>query len=788
MISALDKKLVRDLWGMKGQALAITLVIACGIATFVMSLTNLDSLEHTRAEYYDRYGFAELFAHVKRAPLSLAHRISEIPGIKQSQTRIVVDVTLDVEKLNEPAVGRLISVPEHGDPILNRLFLRSGRWIHPGRRGEVLANEAFMQAHGYKPGVKIKAVLNGSKEELTVVGVVLSPEYIFSVRPGDILPDDKRFGIFWMGERQLAAAFDMEGAFNDITMTMMPGTNEDEVIRQVDYVLAPYGGAGSYGRSEQISHRLLSDDLDQLKGTGFIAPIVFLGVAAFLLNVVLGRLVSTQREQIAALKAFGYTHWEVGFHYLKLVLLVIVLGVGVGTLLGRELGKGLAEMYTVFYKFPSLEYRFNFRVVFLALFLSCLAGVLGTLGSVRSAVNLPPAEAMRPEPPASYQKTILERLGFQAFFSVPMRMIIRNLERRPLRAMISILGIALAVSILVMGFFSEDAMNYMMTFQFSEAQRQDVSVSFVEPTTARAIHELEHAPGVLSCEPYRAVSARLRFGHRSRRSGILGLTSKQQLNRVLNEDHRVIPLPEEGLVLSKKLAELLQVNPGDELTVEVLEGERPTRKILVSAIVSDYAGTNAYAHLDAVRRLLREGHSYTGAYLQVDSRYTEKLYRQLKNTPRIAGVGVQSVAIQSFKDVVAESMNKVRSFNIIFAIIIAAGVVYNTARISLSERSRELATLRVMGFTRGEISSILLGELAVLTLVAVPLGLGLGYLFAWLVTWAVETDLFRFPLVIYPRTYGIAASVVLGASIISGLIVRRKLDHLDLVSVLKSKE
>lgn len=240
--------------------------------------------------------------------------------------------------------------------------------------------------------------------------------------------------------------------------------------------------------------------------------------------------------------------------------------------------------------------------------------------------------------------------------------------------------------------------------------------------------------------------------------------------------------------MSEKLAELLGVKVNDMVTVEVLEGERPVREVPVTSLVADYAGTNAYMNIQALQRLLREGHSYSGAYLSVDSKHLKDLYSTLKNTPRVAGVNIQTAAVESFNETVAENLMRMRTFNVLFATIIAFGVVYNTARISLAERSRELATLRVMGFTRGEISAILLGELGALTLVAIPVGLFLGYAMAYLSVQALATELFRIPMVINPSTYGIATTVIVIATVLSGLVVRRKLDHLDLVSVLKSRE
>lgn len=785
---AIDRKLVRDMLAMKSQSLAISLVIACGVATFVMSLSTLRSLQVSQTVYYQRYRFADVFASLKRAPNTLSARIAEIPGVARVQTRIVVDVTLDVEGLTEPAVGRLISLPEAGRPAMNQLHLRAGRYIEPERRGEVLASEAFAEAHGFQPGDSVLAVINGRREKLTIAGIVLSPEYVFQIKGGTALPDNKRFGVFWMSERELGPAYDMDGAFNNVTLRLMRNAPEQEVIARLDQLTEPYGAVGAYGRDEQLSARYLSDEIKGLRGMGMIAPAIFLSVAAFLLNIVLSRLISTQREQIAALKAFGYSRGQVGLHYLKLVLAITLLGVFIGTVSGAWLGRGMTGMYAEFYRFPVVYFEFDTAIVVIATAISVAAALLGTLHSVRSAIILPPAEAMRPEPPAQYRPTLVERVGLQRLFSQTARMVLRQLERRPLKAAMSILGISLAVAVLVLGNFMVDALDYLIEFQFFTAQRHDVSLTFVEPTTSQARYELQHLPGVLSSETFRSVPCRLRFKHLHERVGIMGLEPDRQLFRLMDTEERDVPLPPDGLLLSQKLADLLQADVGDVIAVEVLEGERPTVRAPIAGLMTDYSGTNAYMNASALHQLLQEGRSISGSFLSVDSRYLDDLYAELKVTPQVSDVSVKEAALESFRSTVAENQLRMQTFNIIFACIIAFGVVYNTARISLSERSRELATLRVIGFTRAEISGILLGELAVLTLAAIPVGMAIGYGFAALTVWAFESELYRIPLVVSRATYAFAAAVTMIASLISGLVVRRRLDHLDLVSVLKSKE
>ncbi|MBL9214978.1 MAG: FtsX-like permease family protein [Opitutaceae bacterium] len=787
-MTALQTKLIRDLAYLRTQAVAIALVIGCGVATFVMSVSVLRSLERTRDRYYDDFRFAQLFVQVKRAPRGLAERLAEIPGVAAVQTRVVAELSLDLDDMAEAAVGRMVSIPDFGEPALNRLHLRRGRMPDPERRGEVLVNEAFALAHRLEPGDRLRALLNGRREELTVVGVALSPEYIYQIRAGDLFPDDRRFGVFWMRERPLAAAFDLTEAFNDASFALMHGAVEPEVIRRIDDLLAPYGGLGAVGRADQVSHRYVSDELAQLRAMASVPPAIFLLVAAFVLNVVLNRVIATQREQIAALKAFGYTPAELGWHFGQLALLIVLAGVAIGAAVGGWLGGGLAEMYGRFFRFARMDYRLDPAVVLLAGGFSVLAGAFGVTAALWRVMRLPAAEAMRPEAPARYRVTWLERTGLLRRLSQVMRMAVRQIERHPLRAALSTLGVALGVAVMILGSFTRDVVNYIIDFQFGAVQHYDYTITLYEPAAPDALPALARLPGVLRAEPYRAVPVRLAHGRRTHRAGLLGLAEDRELLQLRDTAERVVAVPADGLLLSEALARLLDVRRGDVLQVQVLEGSRPVRSLAVTDTLRDFSGLSAYMDLAALNRFMREGRLLSGAFLRIDPAAEARLHARLKATPRVAGASSQHAALRGFQDTLSENLLRMRLFNVAFAGIIAFGVVYNAARITLSERARELATLRVIGLTRAEVSGTLLGEVALLTLAALPLGLGLGRLLAGLAVKALETETQRFPLVVASSTYAAAAVTVLAAALVSGLVVRRRIDGLDLVAVLKSRD
>lgn len=788
-MSPLDRKLVRDLWHLRGQMVAITLVVTCGIALFVTLRSMHSYLLTTQAGYYEDYRFADLFASFRQAPLDLLPRIGRLPGVAAAEPRIVRDVLLDVPGLAEPATGRLVSIPADRQPRLNALHLRRGRWISPGRRDEVLASEAFARANGLDVGDSVGAVINGRWQRLRITGLALSPEYIYEIRGGgEIFPDNRRFGVIWMGRAALAAAFDMEGGCNDLVLALAPGAREREVIDRLDRLLARYGGLGAYGREDQISHRFVSDEITETQVTSVAIPAIFLGVTAFLLHIVLSRLVATQRDQVAVLKAFGYPDAAVGFHFLKLALAPVLAGALLGSGLGLWFAAGLARVYARFYQFPVVHFEPRPGIVLMAVLIGGGAALAGALGAVRRAVRLPPAEAMRPEAPARFKPGPLERLGAQRLLSPAARIVVRNLERWPLRSALSALGIAMAVAILLMGRFTFDAVDHMKDLQFQLVQREDVTVAFETLRPASAAYELARLPGVLKVEPFRSVPVRLRHGYREKRVAVLGMDLGGELHRIVDRDLGVHTLPAGGMLITSRLGRILGVRPGDRVTVEVLEGKRPVRQVPVAGFVDELIGLSVYMDVRDVHRLMGEGGAISGAWLRVDPRVAPALYTRLKRLPAVAGVGVRDAALQGFEKTVAESFRLSILVVIGFACVIAAGIVYNGARIALSERGRELASLRILGFSLREVTAMLFGEQAVLTLLAIPLGFALGFGFCALLAFRFESDLFRLPLVVRGTTFLFAFVVVIAAALLSGLAVRRRLGRLDLVEVLKTRE
>jgi putative ABC transport system permease protein len=802
VVRALDKKLLRDMVRLWAQALAIALVMASGVTTLILAVGAYRSLEETRSAYYERYRFAEVFASTKRAPEFVERQILEISGVATAETRISEFALLDIEGMEQPATGRALSLPDYRDATLNRIFLREGRLPEIGRVDEVTINEAFAKAQGFKLGSRFHAILNGYKRPLTVVGIALSPEFIYAVGPGDLIPDDRRFGILWMSEKALAAIFDLDGAFNSVSLKLLRGANSAEVIQQLDDILERYGGTGAVSRKDQPSHAFIDAELKQLKSMAQVIPPIFLLVSAFLINITLTRLIALEREQIGLLKALGYWRTSIAVHYMKLIICIAAVGIFIGFFAGTWLGQGLTRLYADFFHFPFLIFQRGIDIYVIAAGISITTALAGGMRSIYTALTLPPAVAMSPPLPTHYTHLGIEKLQLVKQFSQLTIMAIRHIIRWPVRSGLTVLGISMSGALLITALFSLDSIEFMIDTIYFQADRQDATLNFTQERPVKVLQEVEHLPGVLAVEPYRSVAVRLRHGHYHRKLAIVGRAPNADLSRVLDKDNHPVELPQSGLLLSKRVAKLLHVSRGDMVDIEILDDSRgqgsldatsigtrrSTRRLPVAGVIQSFLGLAVYMDLNALNEMLDEAPVVSGVHMAIDDSQTKSLFKAIKGLPAVSSIALQGASLAKFRETLAKNLTIMTSVYVVLSIIIAFGVVYNSARIQLSERAREFASLRVLGFTKGEVSHVLLLELAMLVLTAIPLAWFIGYGFAWATVQGFESDLYSLPFIIKSDTYAISAFVVLAAATVSALLVRRRIDQLDMIKALKTRE
>lgn len=787
-MTVLDTKLLRDLRRLWAQSLAIALVVAGGISTVVLAVGSMRSLEETRIAYYERYAFADVFAAVRRAPKALLDQIAEIPGVAAVEGRITKLALVDIPQFREPATGQFISLSEMGQPNLNRLYMRMGRMPRPESVDEVVVSEGFAKAHAFTPGSKFAAILNGRKRDLVIVGTALSPEFVYAIGPGDRMPDERRFAIVWMSEVALARAYDLDGAFSSVSLKLLRHTSERDVIKRLDALLDRYGGQAAYGRKDQTSHAYLDHGLDMLRNMSRTLPPIFLLVAAFLINVTLSRIVALEREQIGLLKALGYRNAAVAWHYIKFVIVIVAIGVVIGSAAGTWLGTYVTGMYGDFYRFPFLVFVQSPDVYLAAAALSLGAAIVGASRALRDVVRLPPATAMQPPAPPHFRRLLPATFAVHNVLSQSVVMMVRNITGHPIRAIFTIAGMSLATGILIASLFLNGTMEALIDVTYFMSDRQDATVSFVERRPLNVVKQIARLPGVLAAEPYRVVPARIRNGTIERRAMISGRPNDADLSRIIDTDLNPVVLPENGLAISSWLARILGTKVGDFVEIDLLEGPRRTVSLPVTALVEDYFGIQGMMDSEALARLMREASAVNSVSVSLDANARDQFYDAIKRLPAVSGMALQGVSLASFRDALAVLVTTMANIYTGLAAVIAFGVVYNSARISLSERARELASLRVLGFTNREVLRILLLELALLTLLAQPAGWAAGYALAWTLQKKMAGELMRAPLVVEQSTYVFASAMVIAAALFSALVVRERVNRLDLVEVLKTRE
>ncbi len=781
-MKALNRKAFRDLWHMRGQAFAITIVIAMGVAVLVMSQATLLSLQKTQTQLYTTQNFSDVWVNVKRAPLSMLTRIAEISGVAEVEGRLTTGAKLTVRDYDEPVKALIQSLPEQQ----NTLFINKGHL--PEAADEIVLSKAFSDAHQLQLGERIHMIIHGRAQWFTVSGIVASAEYLYQVKPGTLFPDFKRYAIIWMQKDALAAALDMDGAFNQAVLRLTQQANEREVIATLDRLLTRYGTTGAFGRDEQVSHTVIEGEFKELKTMATFFPAIFLAVAAFLLNIVFKRLIGMQRDQVAIIKAFGYSTLQVALHYALIVTLITILGIALGIVGGIGLGQGLAGLYQGSFNFPYLYFTLDWQVICIGAAVSLVAALGGTARAVYSAAGEPVAEAMRPPAPQHFRQTFLERIGLSRYLSPSTRMIWRQLERHPVKAMLTIIAIAFASAIVMMTQFQKASIEHMAAVEFRLANRHDISTTFIEARPLSALNELHSIDGVEQVEGIRSLPVRIHNKNYRKLINLEGIPQDAQLHRLINTKLQPVSLPDYGLVLDEKLAEKLDVQVGESVWVDVLEGQQKRLYLPVVQRVPSYTGLAAYMSLSKLNNLLGDGELINNARLTVTSGKESSILHTLDEMPQIVGSEERRTGLAAMNKMIDKNLTIFTRFVLIMGVIVNFGILYNTVRMNLSEHSRELASLRVLGLHKGEIAYILYGELTILVLISIPLGLLLGYALSAALVHSFQNDLYRIPLIIYPSSYPYTALVTIASAFFSALVVYPRIHTLDLIEVLKTRE
>jgi len=808
-VKALDRKVLRELRSSWGLLTAITSIIAVGIAVYVAMGSAHRNLTEARRLYYAQCRMADFSVEVKKVPLAELAPLAELPGVVEIRPRIQFNVVVDLEGAIErragpglwqarertarPLNGMVLSLPDRREPVLSDVVLRRGSYFTDRRENEVVVNEAFAEAHGLNPGDWIHLVLNNRKQEVFVVGTAISSEFVYMLGPGSILPDPEHYGVFYLKRTYAEDAFDFDGAANQVLGRLSPAAMKrpQQVLRRAEDLLAPYGVFSTTPRSEQPSHKFLSQEMEGLESVAVFMPAVFLAVAALVLNVLLSRLAEQQRTVVGTLKALGYSDRQVFVHFLKFGLSVGV----VGALLGWLLGYGLAELmtwqYTWFFEFPDLRNHVYPGLYLFGLTISVLCAAVGSLRGTYHVLKLEPAQAMRPKPPKQGGAVLLERLTWLwRRLSSGWRMVFRGMVRNRVRTIAGVFAAAMGASIMVSGFMMTEATYYLVDFQFRWVYRSDYDLTFKDQRSEAALDEVGRLPGVDRAEPLLYLPCTFRHAHRRHKGSITGVVPEPSMTVPRDRRARRIRIPSSGVAVSGKLAEMLDVSVGDVLHVTPIEGLRRPHRIRVVEITDSYLGTSVYADIRWLSRLVGEELAVSAVQIQADPRPEARaaLYEEIRRLPSLEGIASRQEMIDNLNETIIQNLWISIGIIVLFAGVVLFGSILNASLVSLAERQREVATLRALGYGPWQVGSLLLRESLIVTLLGAVAGMPLGYLMTVGMAEMYESEMFRFPVVSSPGTYLYTLLMAVTFAGLAHLLVQREIAKMDWLEGLKAKE
>lgn len=792
-MSVLDRKLLRELYSSKWLLLAITSIIAVGVACLVAMGSAYNNLNEAKRRYYLQCRMADFSIELKKVPVAALEPVARLPGVTEIRPRIQFYATVDLPEVEAPLNGLVLSLPDRRRPIINDIVLRKGGYFTPTRENEVIVNDAFARQHQLRPGQWIHLVLNNRRQELFIVGTAISSEFVYLLGPGALMPDPEHFGVFYLKHTYAEDVFDFDGAANQVVGKLTPEVRDRPrvLLRKAEDMLSSYGVFSSTPLADQPSNKYLSQEIQGLRSFGVVMPIMFLAVAAMVLNVLLTRLAEQQRTVVGTLKALGYSDRQVFAHFLKFGVTVGLAGGALGCVLGYVLAELMTIQYRWFFEFPELNNYFYAGLQFSGLTISCLFAILGSLHGTRAVLKLAPAEAMRPRPPKQGGAVLLERVGWLwSRLGSGWRMVLRGVIRNRVRTAAGIFAAAMGASILVSVFMMVEATNYLIDFQFRWIVRSDIDLSLKDEHGRDALREAARLPGVRRAEPMLNVGCTFYNGPYRKKGGIVGLAPGARLTVPRDLEGRPIRIPSAGLAMSRKLAEVLRLKRGDSVRFRPVKGLRRMHRAPVAEISDSYMGTAVYADIHYLSRLVGEELALTGVQLAVDRdpRHTAALYRELKQMPVLQAVNSRGDMIRSLEETIIQNMWVFIGLFVIFAGIVFFGSILNSSLVSLAERAREVATLRVLGYGPWQIGSLLLRESMIVTLVGSVLGMPLGYGLTVLIAMAYESEMFRFPVVSSPGTYLWTLVLAVLFTLLAHLAVQRAIHRMDWLEALQAKE
>lgn len=787
----LFKKMLRDLKENKGAYIACISIIVIGLMIYSAYSMVLNNLLSSQQDFYTDYNFADGFADVKEMPYSQINELKSIEGINDLQGRLVKDVRVLFPNRDDNVYLRLVSIDTTQDKLINGIELIQGTELDENHMSIWLDN-MFFEANELNLNEEIDIIVEGKKKSLRIVGMGRNPEFIYAMRTAtDIFPTPGTFGIAYMPYNIMKNLFSDNETVNNIIFTLKPNAEYKSIEELLKPELKPYGLKAIYPRKDQVSHLLLTEEINGVKAAANTLPIIFLMIAAMILYIMLKRMIERQRGQIGILKAFGYSKKEIMYHYLSYAFVIGLVGGILGGLLGTALSYPYTAMYQMYFNMPGLEGSFSLQYFLLSILMSLGFALFAGYQGCKKSLTLEPAEAMRPPAPMAGKATIIEKITiFWHMLTVQGKMAVRNITRHPGRSFFMFLGITFTFVLLALPWSLMSLSEEMLFDQYENVQTFNIKIPLISPQDQKAVErELNRFPGVKRLETMAEVPVTLNNNWHKKDVLLLGLPQNSQLYHILDKDKNELIPPQDGILLSERLAKSLEADIGTEIKLKssIMRDPEEEHIIRVVGIIPQYLGLNAYMDLTSAQNLLDQGSFCTSIMLNIDDRYVPLLQNEYKNASVINGIDNNAKMYQQSKDMMASFYAVIYGI-VFFGIITGFAIVYNSSLITLSERSRDLATMMVLGMTPQEVLSVVTFEQWFISFFAMLAGIPVTNLFHIGVSEAISNDAYTMPTSVDNIAFIMAFLFSVLSIWIAQKAASRKVKTLDLVEVLKARE
>ncbi len=779
---------LRDIKSNKGQYIAVILVVVIGIAMYNATLMSYENLSNSVEYYYEEYNLPHLFVRLNKSSESVVRVAEGVDGVTSARGRLVLDVPMEVPDYEGRVQARVVSVPPSNNDALNKLYLEDGRYVSGSYRDTVLVEKMFMEFHGLEIGSTIYPIVDGKRIELEVGGKAVSPEHIYVIPSAQaMMPDNERFTILFLEHGFMQQLFGYDGMVNEVIVEIKDEDRVEEIKKELEDRLKHYGLISVTERDEEVSYVMMENELNGLESMGSAYPVIFLTIGSIVIYMLLLRLVDNQRLQIGVLMALGFTKRAILFHYLGYALFVGFVGSALGSLAGIKLGGALTRYYLVFFNVPVLQIKTYVSVIIIGILMSVVFCGIAGLNAAKRVLKIAPAEAMRPVAPIEGKKWWGERiLPFIGSMKISWRLTFRNMWRNKKRTIFTVSAISMTVGLMISILMMLDSVDYLFEMAFGDALSYDYKVAFTTDVHQDIVNDLSEFEEITYVEPIAEYPFRLKNGWREKNTMIMGIERNSRVYHLSGLNGGRIDVPREGILLTEGLAESLGVKRGDMLTIEALNKPGIERQVTVKGLVEEYMGGSGFMELDVLNGVLQEGSTINNALINL--RYNSgNFVRDIEGMAYVQSVREPDDMVKQYNEYMG-LMYAYIGVIITLSCIMGFAIIYNTTTISIMERKRELASLRIMGFTNKKVSELIFNENTAVSVMGLIVGMPLGRFMGVQMLNYVPEDMMSLPLVIFPKTYVLAAVTVALFVILAQMANMRRISRMDLVEVMKSRE